>query len=376
MVSESGKQGVINLDRNKPIALPTLKFGNDRSFETELHRRVYEYFDTAGKNLFATVGVYIKAFSILVLFLCAYLYLVFAADNLWKGMLSATLLGFAVVGIGANLQHDGSHNAYSRHRAINKLMALSIELIGASSYFWQWKHNRIHHRYTNISAFDTDIDFGALGRIAPAANRLWFHRRQHLYIWLFYGLLTIKWQLFDDFRSLIAGRLGFHRIPRPGGRDLVLFIGGKVFFFTIAFAVPLLYHPVLHVLFFYFITMSVAGFILSMIFVLPHCAGESEFPLPDKTSGRMAYPRAVHQVRVTVDFSRNSPAVTWLTGGLNFHREHHLFPGICHVHYSRIAGIIDVVCDEFGIPHKEHKSYAAGLAAHYRWLRTMGSPTA
>lgn len=143
-------------------------------------------------------------------------------------------------------------------------------------------------------------------------------------------------------------------------------------FFSYAFAVPLAFHSFWDVFFFYMIAMFISGLTLSTIFVLPHCCGESEFPIPDKDTGRMKYPRAIHQARVTVDFMRRNPVVTWLVGGLNFHREHHLFPMVCHAHYSRISGIIDDVCDKFGVPHVEHSSYAAGLVSHYHWLRFMG----
>jgi linoleoyl-CoA desaturase len=119
--------------------------------------------------------------------------------------------------------------------------------------------------------------------------------------------------------------------------------------------------------------MMVAGLTLSMIFILPHAVEESFFPLPLAETGRMADPRAVHQVRVTVDFRRHNPVVTWLVGGLNFHREHHLFPSICHVHYPHIADIVDEVCEKFGIRHIEHHSYVAGVASHYRWLKRMGA---
>jgi len=62
-----------------------------------------------------------------------------------------------------------------------------------------------------------------------------------------------------------------------------------------------------------------------------------------------------------------------LIGGLNFHLEHHVH-GICHVHCSRIAVIIDAVGEEFGMPHTEYRSYAKELAAHYRFLCSMGCP--
>lgn len=353
-------------------SFPPLVFGEGRAFETELHRRVDEYFIKAGISRTATIGVYCKSLLVLAFFIISYLLLVFVATTLWQGALFALLLGFSMVEIGVNIQHDGAHNAFSSRPWVNRLSAMSIDLIGASSYFWRWKHNRIHHSYTNIARYDTDINLGILGRIVPSERSLWFHRFQHFYLWLFYGLLVIKWQLFDDFYNAIKGRLGAHSIPRPKGTDLIAFIAGKAVFFSLAFAVPLFFHPLWQVFFFYALTGIVEGMALSLIFILPHGTGEAEFPVPEKNSGRMPYPRADHQVRVTVDFMRNNPVVTWLVGGLNFHREHHLFPSICHVHYPGIAGIVDDVCVQCNIPHVNHHSYGAGLSAHYRWLRRMG----
>ena len=71
------------------------------------------------------------------------------------------LLGLFAAGIGLNIQHDGGHKAYSNRPWVNKLMAMTLELIGGSSYLWHWKHGVFHHTYVNIDGHDTDIDLGA-----------------------------------------------------------------------------------------------------------------------------------------------------------------------------------------------------------------------
>ena len=38
--------------------------------------------------------------------------------------------------------------------------------------------------------------------------------------------------------------------------------------------------------------------------------------------------------------------------------------------------MIERVCREFGVRYAAHKSFFAGLAAHYRWLRQLGQPQA
>jgi len=104
-------------------------------------------------------------------------------------------------------------------------------LLGGSSYVWARKHNSIHHSLTNITGQDDDINVGFLGRLSPHQPRLKLHRLQHLYLWVLYGFLAIKWHLIDDFHDVLTGRIGTHRIPRPRGRDLVILLGGKAVFF-------------------------------------------------------------------------------------------------------------------------------------------------
>jgi linoleoyl-CoA desaturase len=41
--------------------------------------------------------------------------------------------------------HDASHHAYFAKGWVNKIAALSLDLIGGSSYFWHWKHVVFHH---------------------------------------------------------------------------------------------------------------------------------------------------------------------------------------------------------------------------------------
>ncbi len=64
--------------------------------------------------------------------------------------------------------------------------------------------------------------------------------------------------------------------------------------------------------------------------------------------------------------------MSWLVGGLNFQIEHHLFPRISHVHYPAISRLVEETCREFGIRYTVHRSFGAGIASHFRWLRRMG----
>ena len=170
--------------------------------------------------------------------------------------------------------------------------------------------------------------------------------------------------------------MGGHRVPRPKGWDLVTFVGGKLAFFTLAFGLPLLLHPVWVVLLMYGVAALVLGAVLAVVFQLAHCVEQAAFPLPAADTGQMASAWAAHQAETTVDFARNCPLVSWFLGGLNFQIEHHLFPRICHVNYPALAELVEGTCQEFGVPYREHASLGAGVASHFRWLRRLGLPDA
>src|SRR5262245_54200064 len=127
--------------------------------------------------------MYVKT-SVLLLWLAAsYVALVFLPITAWQAILLAVSLGCAMAMVGFNVQHDGGHRAYSKRRLVNRLMAFSLDVLGGSSYFWNYKHNIAHHTYPNVLGADDDIYLGPLGRLSPHERRYWFHRFQHIYMW-------------------------------------------------------------------------------------------------------------------------------------------------------------------------------------------------
>lgn len=352
-----------------------LQFSGDRAFQRELRRRVDEFFRRSGQQQRDCPRMYLKIALILGAFIGSYALLVFVASTWWQGMLFAIVLGFAMAQIGFNIQHDGGHQAISAHRWVNTLMAMTLDMVGGSSYIWHWKHAVFHHTYVNISGHDSDIDLGILARLAPLQKRLGVHRWQHYYLWVLYGVTVLRWHLYGDFRDMITGRIGDRPFPRPRGWDLVFFIGGKVVFFTLAFGLPLAFHSPGSVILFYALAAAVAGLLLALVFQMAHVVEEAAFPSACADSGVVESAWAVHQLETTVDFARDNRVLGWLVGGLNFQIEHHLFTRVCHIHYPALAGVVEETCREFGVKYAAHRSFGSGIASHYRWLRRMGMPS-
>ena len=310
--------------------------------------------------------MYAKSLFLLVWLGSSYFGLVWHARTGWEAILLAISLALAMAGIGFNVQHDGNHGAYSCRPALNKAAALSLNLLGGDAYFWHYKHNIAHHTYPNISGADNDIYMGPFARLSPHDRRYWFHRFQYIYVWALYSALAVKWQLLDDFRSMIRPGVADTCVPRPRGWNQVCFL-------TLAFGVPLLAgHRLAAVVGLYLLTMAVLGVTLATVFQLAHCVEEAQFRVPPQGSRRIEREWMAHQIETAVDFARDNRLLTWYLGGLNFQIEHHLFPKICHVHYPALSPIVEATCRAHGIRHNSHRTMRRAIRSHVRWLRHLG----
>jgi linoleoyl-CoA desaturase len=349
-----------------------LAYSGDNDFRRELRTRVDAWFHDSGHSRRDVTAWYLKASTILSIFAVSYALLVSVASTWWQAVPLTVMLALSVVGIGLNIMHDGGHRAVSRYRAINRLMAHSLDMVGGSSYLWHWKHGVLHHNYVNITGHDMDVTLGALARFTPHQPRYTHQRWQHWYVWILYGLLAIKWQLYDDFKVLVTGKIGPHRIPRPRGTELVTLILGKLVFAVLAFVIPLSLHSPGVFIPFYLLFAVVLGFVLSVVFQLAHSVEEASFPIVPEGAHSVGNSWAAHQIQTTVNFCHGNRLVTWLLGGLNYQIEHHLFPEISHCHYAALSRIVKPACAEFGITYNEHASFWAGLRSHARWMRRLG----
>ena len=79
---------------------------------------------------------------------------------------------------------------------------------------------------------------------------------------------------------------------------------------------------------------------------------------------------AAMQIRTSVSWSNS--VFTHALGALNYQIEHHLFPGISHVHYEKLAPIVQQTCEEFQVPYRLYSGFWKALFAHIQALRALG----
>jgi linoleoyl-CoA desaturase len=284
---------------------------------------------------------------------------VFAPVPAWGEVLLSISAAFAMAGVGFSVMHDANHGATSSSPALNRVLSLTLDLIGASSAVWRDKHNRNHHTYTNIAGADPDLE-GSVPflRVAPWQPRRAWHRFQHLYVWVIYALFPLKWWFFDDLRDM----------ARLKPRERLSVVAGKVVFAGWAFVVPAVLHPGWGLVALWAVAVVTMGNLVGAVFQLAHCVGGAEFV--EQKGVRRNW--AEHQVATSVDFAPGNALLGWYLGGLNFQVEHHLFARVCHLHYPALARIVRAACARHGLEYHCEPTLRRALAAHFRWLRSLG----
>jgi linoleoyl-CoA desaturase len=353
-----------------------IKFSSGGAFHREVDRRVKLLLADRALVRRAYILLWLKALVVLAWLAASYWVLVFVAAGPVQAFAASVSLGLAAAGIGFTIMHDANHQAFARRRWVNRVMALSLDLIGGSSYVWSAKH-LAHHTYPNVTEHDPDIDSLPFARFDPAQDHRAWHRYQYIYIWLLYALVTVRWQFMSDFVFLARGRAGRSPLRRPRGTALATVAAGKATFLIWAFVIPLLLHPPVAVLAFFTVTSVVASLALALVFQLSHCVVEADFVDPRSDAlGTQRRSWQDHQVESTVDFARGNPLLRIYAGGLNYQVEHHLYARLPHTLYPHIAGLIEAAAHTHGVRYTHIPTFRQALRSHTRWLKLMGAAPA
>jgi linoleoyl-CoA desaturase len=333
---------------------------------------VRQYFATKQLPKTGDWRMFLKTGICLTWLATAYILLVFSAASLTSALLTAFALAQGFILVSCNIMHDGAHNSFSKNKKISWLMGCTLDLMGGSQMLWRQKHNVLHHTYTNINALDSDLHTSGLLRLHPEQPWWPWHRWQHVYAFPLYSILTLSWVTYSDFRKFFSGHIGPYRLRQCTVLDVCLFFLTKLFYCGYALILPLFFHPFLHVLIAFVAVHLLLGFTLSIVFQLAHTLESNTFPTPDPHTGTIDNAWAMHEVETTVNFAPHNTLLTWYVGGLNFQIEHHLFSRICHIHYPAISTIVRETCQEFSLPYVCYPTLRSAIAAHYRFLKTMG----
>ncbi|MBL7898999.1 MAG: acyl-CoA desaturase [Crocinitomicaceae bacterium] len=352
---------------------------SNAEFNRTLKKRVQDYFKENKLSRFANFEMVSKTIIMIAIYLVPFiLMLTGVITNIWLIMASWIIMGIGMAGIGMGVMHDANHGSYSKNETVNKILGRIIILVGGFAANWKIQHNILHHSYTNIHGMDEDIDAPAgLLRFSPDSELKKAHRYQHWYAWFFYGLLTLSWSTNKDFVQISRyKKMGLTETQNAKFKVLMTeLIIDKLIYYGFIVALPIIFidipwwQTVIMILMMHF----TAGLILSTVFQLAHVIPDTQFPQITEDN-KIENDWMVHQLETTANFAHKNRLLNWFVGGLNHQVEHHLFPNICHVHYRKIASIVQKTALEYGIPYNTEPSFFKALRNHVRMLKSLGRP--
>ncbi len=352
-------------------SVKALTFAGNDAFIKTVRARVDGHF--AGRDRRDDPRLQRKAIIIGLWFIASYAAMLTAESGVVQALLCVSY-AFAAGAMGFNIFHDATHGSFSADQRLNALLSrATCAVLGTGRYFWRFKHNVLHHRYTNIFEWDDDLETRGSLRLSPQQPWEPKFRNQHRWFYFLYCAATIEWLFVKDFVQYFTLRINpYQPIPKMSGAEKREFWGCKAIYFAVFFALPFAVLPASRVLIGMLIFHVVLSLTLTFVFNLAHGTSKADFPAPTGSPATIDGDWAAHQMRTTANFAVGNRALNWFAGGLNFQIEHHLFPNISHTHYPDIAGIVRASAQEFGLPYNSHDTYLGTVKSHFTILRELG----
>jgi linoleoyl-CoA desaturase len=344
-------------------------------FANAVRRNVNEYFRQKNLNPKGGWWMAFKIPFILGIYLAPIALVILLPLPWWAALLMWAVSGFGLAATGMSVMHDAVHGALSGKKWVNELVSMSMYVLGGSPFTWKVQHNLLHHTFTNVHGYDEDFESLPVLRLNWAAKLKKLHRWQHIYAPLLYCLMTFA-MIISDFSQLVRyNKRGLvAQVKGNAKAELVKIIITKVLYAGYIFALPMIFssQPWWLILIGFAVMHMVAGLFMATIFQLAHVIEGVDQVTPDPETGVQSE-WAAHQLATTANFARNNRILGFFIGGLNFQIEHHLFPHISHVHYRRIAPIVEKTAKEHGLQYIQKKSFFHALISHIRMLRLLGT---
>jgi linoleoyl-CoA desaturase len=358
-------------------AVPKFRDKDETGFSEVLRQRVDDYFASRGLSRRGGREIIIKSTLLFLVFSISYGLLLSNWFNGWALFLTGLVFGMTHVLLVFNVAHDAAHNALFDNNRLNRFLSYTFNLVGASSYLWNITHNKIHHAYPNVGEYDPDIHQQTpFIRVSPSVRPRWYHRFQPYYatlLYMVYSPFLVFQKDYQDFRIIPKSDSKLLAVQKHAAVEYLVFFFSKLCYYSYTIVIPLLVMNISwqDFLLGYLAIQVCMSLFLAAVLIPVHMVDESPFAMTEK-DGSIADSWTRHVFSNTTDYSRKSKLANWLFGGLNTHLVHHLFSGVCHVHYIPLAEILKRTAEEFHLQYSE-MTMGQAIASHYKLLRRMAA---
>ncbi|HEX2628798.1 MAG TPA: fatty acid desaturase [Chitinophagaceae bacterium] len=336
--------------------------------------RVQRYFAGSGQNRFADNRIWFKASALLLIATGCYFIALTTGSQLSVFILYPLSFWFLLL-LGFNIGHDAAHGCLTGNKKKDAfLFASSFVLLGANPYLWKIRHIHSHHPYPNVEGCDADMELTGLFRFTHSQPHRKIHRYQQYYAPLLYSTYTLYWIFYKDF-MLFARRqqVNIHFINHSPKEWVRLFVYKLIYLFLFI-GLPIIIQPKLTAAFIFAFLLShfINSLFLLFTFLMSHHVPQTGFHAAIHND-TIPHSWAMQQVMSSADFHADKKWAYWLFGGFNAHVAHHLFPGICHIHYRAITQIIKRQLFIRSVPYHSF-TWWQGVKFHFQLLKQMGLP--
>ena len=385
-----------------------MKGKNEANEVTKMHAKEFRELQ---KEVLASLGgfrktkgntaYFLKVLAITILYIASEAMQWIYGFNLYR----ASVHGIAAALIGMNIMHDAIHGAASINPKINYILAtVWTEMIGKSAISFKFSHNFFHHVTPNTEA-DPDARQSPVLRVHPKDAQSPINKFQHLYIWPLLTLLHFSQGFLSEPIYLATGTNQNDMVNRnaygngylpPLPDSVKKYRLASIFFrflYYLRFLIlPMVYAPEINTVLCIFISTFVTSMVTGPLMIISHNFTGAKF----HSNSNEYKPISFMAIQVETACNWGGWLGIQLSGGLNckymfytffkclrhsiYHCfifiqdqiEHHLFPGISHMHYYKIAPIVRRKCEELGIRYIHYPDFQSNVISCYKQLKQMG----
>lgn len=345
----------------------------DTEFEREIKKEVFKIV-RRGRE-FATMGFLLRC----LFYVCFFMYTQYMWVSRGSSVKMAFLLGLAQAWIGLNVQHDANHGAVSRNPILNDILGFGASFIGGDKWLWMEQHTT-HHAFCNHSEKDPDSFSGEpilLFNDYPLnhPSRRFHHRFQSLFfipVMSFYWLSSVFNPQILDLRHRGPEEVGISFENDFAKSRVKYAVMIRLLYIYLNAITPFYFHSPFTALFHIWIMAITESLILSLLFSLSHNFEHSD---RDPTSEFRLCGKRVCWFKSQVETSSTyGGAISgYLTGGLNFQVEHHLFPRMSSAWYPYIAPTVRRICKKHGVRYSYYPWITQNLISTFKYIHCAGT---
>jgi fatty acid desaturase len=283
---------------------------------SDFGKDLYSSIKNKGKYNKPNMLYYIKSYGITSLMILFNLYFI-----LYGSLYYAMLCGLFISMFMFNVGHDLSHGVVTNKNYYYIMTNISNIYAGFDYSKWIKDHVIHHHTYTNDIILDNDINQDPILSLYPSANINWCNKFQSFYLFiilLIYGLRIPFEKVSFNFECIIY----------------------KIIYFSRLFILPLIFNYNINTIIGIILLLCTQGFVLGSIFIISH-----NFDGVKKEVNIDCW----YKYQVENSSSYGGKLACFLTGGLNYQIEHHLFPRISYIYYPEIQPIVMELCKKHNV---------------------------